>query len=265
MEIYLPQAVRAVVGDQEYSLNGVGMSDSEVLVFPEHVLKIQPHSAETDNESAVVRWLGGRLPAPEIPVYMVEDGTAYTLMTRVPGEMLCAGEYMASPALAVKLAADALKALWSVDFSGCPDGVSRLTARLREAEYNVRHGLVDMENVEPETFGEGGFGSPKELLQWLCDNRPPEDIVFTHGDLSLPNVFAQGDEISGFIDLGKAGPADRWQDIAICLRSLHHNFAGAYNNGAAYPGYDPQMLFDALGIEPDAEKIRYYILLDELF
>ena len=26
-----------------------------------------------------------------------------------------------------------------------------------------------------------------------------------------------------------------------------------------------QRLFDALGLEPDEEKLRYYILLDELF
>ena len=265
MEKYLPPAVRQVVENQEYTRNEVGMSDSDVLIFPGHVLKIQPRSPETDNEYDIVRWLGGRLPVPEIPVYTVENGTAYTLMTRVPGGMLCGEEYMRSPELLVKLAADALKALWSVDISGCPDGVSRLTERLKEAEYNVEHGLVDMDNVEPETFGPDGFGSPEELLQWLCDNRPEEDIVFTHGDLSLPNVFAQGDKISGFIDLGKAGPANRWQDIAICLRSLHHNFAGVYTGGKGWPGYEPQMLFDALGIEPDEEKIRYYILLDELF
>ena len=47
----------------------------------------------------------------------------------------------------------------------------------------------------------------------------------------MPNVFADGDRISGFIDLGKAGKADRWQDLAICYRSLKHNFEGRYNGG----------------------------------
>lgn len=30
-------------------------------------------------------------------------------------------------------------------------------------------------------------------------------------------------------------------------------------------GFNPELFFEALGIEPDWKKIRYYILLDELF
>ncbi|MBQ5323467.1 MAG: hypothetical protein J6J07_08525, partial [Oscillospiraceae bacterium] len=63
---------------------------------------------------------------------------------------------------------------------------------------------------------------------------------------------------------GRMGIADRYQDIALCYRSLHHNFSGIYG-GKPYSGYDESMLFEALGIKPDFEKIRYYILLDELF
>lgn len=59
--------------------------------------------------------------------------------------------------------------------------------------------------------------------------------------------------------------ADRWQDIAIVLRSLEHNFSGRYNGGKAYFKFEPYMLFDELGLEMDAGKNRYYMLLDELF
>ena len=61
-----------------------------------------------------------------------------------------------------------------------------------------------------------------------------------------------------------AQPADQYQDIALCCRSLQHNFDGAYGS-RVYGGLDVQMLFVELGIEPDWEKIKYYILLDELF
>lgn len=64
--------------------------------------------------------------------------------------------------------------------------------RLEAAEYNVMHGLVDLDNVEPETFGPNGFRNPEELLKWLKNNRPDEDIVFTHGDYCLPNIFVTG-------------------------------------------------------------------------
>ena len=85
------------------------------------------------------------------------------------------------------------------------------------------------------------------------------------GDFCLPNVFVQNHRISGFIDLGKMGPADRWQDIAIALRSLNHNSVGFYNGGKKYFDFTNQMLLDELGIEMDYDKYRYYILLDELF
>lgn len=52
------------------------------------------------------------------------------------------------------------------------------------------------------------------------------------------------------------GIADTYQDIALCVRSLKHNF-----------GTDEytELLFKHLDMEPDWERIDYYILLDELF
>lgn len=108
------------------------------------------------------------------------------------------------------------------------------------------------------------FENAQALLDWLIQNKPEEELVFTHGDFCLPNIFAKGDEISSFFDLGRAGVADKYQDIAICYRSLKHNFEGKYG-GQKYENFNPDILFEKLGMEPDWEKIRYYILLDELF
>jgi len=46
--------------------------------------------------------------------------------------------------------------------------------------------------------------------------------------------------------------------------SLSDNFSGKYH-GKAYQIFDEMSLFKELGIEPDWEKLRHYILLDELF
>ena len=70
--------------------------------------------------------------------------------------------------------------------------------------------------------------------------------------------------MSGFIDLGDAGIGDKWRDIALCYRSLKHNVDGTFGN-KIYPDVNPDLLLEELGIEPNNEKIRYYILLDELF
>lgn len=263
--IKLPERIYNIVGTQDYTVDSIGESGSEVRIYNKYVLKIQPHSKETDNESAIVQWLNHQIPLPKISVYAVENDMAFTLMSKVEGKMLCEMEYLNKPELVIDLVAQSLKKMWEIDVSDCPYQTSRLTERLKAAEYNVSNKLVDLDNTEPETFGENGFESPEELLEWLKHNRPQEDIVLTHGDFCLPNIFAKGNEISGFIDLGKMGPADRWQDIAIAVRSLEHNFDGRYFGGKRIFDFKPQMLPDALSIEFDEEKYRYYILLDELF
>lgn len=72
---------------------------------------------------------------------------------------------------------------------------------------------------------------------------------------------------SVLLDLGKTGIADKWCDIALCYRSLSNNYSGKYKHrrNRIDSEYDDLLLFRKLGIEPDWEKIRYYILLDELF
>ena len=87
---------------------------------------------------------------------------------------------------------------------------------------------MDVDNEEPTTFGEGGFRDPEHLLMWLEENRPAFEPVLSHGDYCLPNIFLENGTLKGFIDLGRAGIGDKWNDIALCYRSLKHNFDGTY-------------------------------------
>lgn len=259
----LPKKIQEIIGDQSFAVNEMGMSDSQVICFEDAVLKIERKWEETENASAMLRWLSGKVPVPEVLAEEAREGMSYLLMSRMPGRVSCDETYMKNPGLLTKLLAKALKMLWAVDISGCPRDQT-LDQKLRQAEYCVSHDLVDLDNVEPETFGPGGFRDPADLLQWLRENRLEEDPVLSHGDFCLPNVFLRDGQVSGFIDLGRCGVADRYQDIALCYRSLCHNFSGVYD-GKTYPGFDPMMLFEELNMEPDWTKIRYYILLDELF
>jgi len=261
----LPKDIQAIVGTKEYSLDSIGMSDSQVRIYDEFVLKIRPQSEETNNEVAIAKWVGNQIPIPTIIEHCVANGMAYTLMTKIDGEMLCSVEYLEQPKKLISLAAQGLKQLWEINVKDCPFQNSRLNERLKAAEYNVLHNLVDLSSAEPETFGPNGFANPKELLNWLKNNRPDEDIVLTHGDYCLPNIFVKENEISGFIDIGKMGPADRWQDIALAIRSLKHNFDGKYTGGKKIFDFNPQMLLDALNVDFDEQKYKYYLLLDELF
>lgn len=259
----LPQRIAALLKGENYRLDQVGMSRSSVLLFSDRVLKIQESSEEALREYRLMDWLQGKLPVPRVLAWEEEDGLCYLLMSRVQGEMACADRYMNDPPAQAALLANALKALWAVDATDCPVRCS-LAHKLQQARYNVENHLADLDNVQPDTFGEGGFSSPEALLQWLTDNQPPEEPALTHGDFCLPNVFFSGNSLSGFIDWGRGGVGDKWNDIALCYRSLRDNHAGCYG-GTPNPRCDDGLLFRALGLKPDWQKIRYYILLDELF
>ena len=184
-------------------------------------------------------------------------------MSKVRGNMSCSEYYLEHPDEMVTVLADTLKLLWSIDISDCPRDMS-LDGELLKANERVEKNEIDLDDAEPETFGEGGFRDPEDLLQWLCDHKPSYEPVLSHGDYCLPNVFIENGKLSGLIDLGNAGIADKWEDIAMCYRSLKHNFDGTYGK-KVYTDFRPEVLFEKLGIEPDWEKIQYYILLDELF
>ncbi len=259
----IPLTIQEWIGERSFSVDTIGMSDSTVICFEDMVLKMEKQGEESDKEHAMMRWLTGKLPVPQVFCTATEEGTNYLLMSRVPGEMSCAPEYLENPREMVRLLAEGLRMLWHIDVTDCPYDHS-IENKLRLAARRVAEYPEIPDNADPETFGEGGFSSPAHLLQWLQENKPEEDLVFSHGDYCLPNIFLRDGEISGFIDLGRSGVADRYQDIALCYRSLKHNFDGTYG-GKIYPDFRPELLFEELDMEPDWEKVRYYILLDELF
>ncbi len=259
----IPSNIRNIIGSRPFEIDTIGMSSSQVICFEDMVLKIDNQNDEADLEVKLMTWLADKLPVPKILCLEKENDKSFLLMSRVEGLMSCDENIIENPNLLVKILAEGLNMLWHVDISNCPYSNS-LERKLELAEYNIRNNICDLDNVEPETFGKNGFKNPDELLKWLKENKPSEDLVFSHGDFCLPNVFINDNKISGFIDLGRSGIADRYQDIALCYRSLSHNYSGTYG-GKVYKDFDPNILFEELKIGPDWEKIKYYILLDELF
>ncbi len=262
-ELSFPKKINEFIAGKSYTMDDIGMSGNQVLIFEDMVLIIEKRSDYVEKQVRIMQWLEGKLPAPKVLAFEIQENRSFLLMSRVHGDMACAEYYLEHPHVLLKALAAALKMLWAVDVSDCPN-IRDLDEELAEAKYRVENDLVDMDNVEPTTFGEGGFESPAHLLQWLEENRPENELVFSHGDFCLPNVLLVNGEVSGFIDLGDAGVGDKWRDIALCYRSLKHNFDGSFG-GKVYEDFNTDLLFEALEIEPNLEKLNYYILLDELF
>jgi kanamycin kinase/aminoglycoside 3'-phosphotransferase-3 len=234
------------------------------MLFEKIVLKIEKINRYSEHEIKLLDWLDGKLPVPKIIETDKQDGYSFLLMSKLPGEMSCSDNSLRNIENTVKALANGLKMLWSVDISNCPCS-NTVANKLIQAKYNIENNLVDMDDFNPETFTTEGFSDVPDLFDFLDSNRPKEDLVFSHGDFCLPNVFVSGGELTGFLDWGNGGVADRWQDIALCVRSFRRNYMEWRKYGEdEYLKYKT-LLFQELGIEPDEEKIRYYILLDELF
>ncbi len=263
-KIYIPDEINKYVMGLPYSVDDIGMSNSRVLVFDDMVLKIEKNNSSFASTVEMMKWLDGKIPAPRVICAYKEDGLCYLLMTKVKGEMSCEEYYLEHPNELCEHLANGLRMLWSVDISDCPR-IRDLDTELNEARYRVDNKLYDLSDSEKGTFGENGrFENPEALLNWLYENKPKYEPVLSHGDYCLPNVFINEGKISGFIDLGDTGIGDKWRDIALCYRSLIHNFDGTFG-GKVYENFSPELLFEKLGIEPNRKKLEYYILLDELF
>jgi len=262
-QLYIPEKIRLWIDHKPYSVDDIGMSGNQVLIFDDMVLKIEVSSKSVEAQVQMMQWLEGKIPVPQVLAYEVEDGKSYLLMLKVAGKMSCDTYYLEHPQILLEALASGLKMLWDADVRECPR-IRDVDAVLQEARVQVENDWVDLDNVEPTTFGNDGFENPKHLLEWLETHQPDFEPVLSHGDFCLPNIFLENGEIRGFIDLDRTAVGDKWNDIALCYRSLKHNFDGTYG-GKVYENFNPDMLFEVLGVEPDWEKIKYYLLLDELF
>ena len=262
-KIQLPNTISTLLKGKSYAVDNVGLSGSAVRVYEDSVLKIQPYSLESRNEYALLQFFSQCDLSPKVIAHEVADGVDFLLMEKCRGVMLCDNQLLGNCSKLMEIASDVLHALWSIDYLSCPVNAT-LENKLKAAEQNVARGLIDLNNVDPSTFGEHGrFANPEHLLKWLIDNKPSEELAVTHGDFCLPNVLFDGRR-ARVIDVGRGGVADKYQDVALLYRSLRDNLRGDYG-GEYFCELDVEAFFSALGVTPDWDKIDYYILLDELF
>lgn len=256
-KLFLPNQIKKHVLGMKYEQNNVGCSQAGVYRFFSATevlyLKVEPKSGDLKTEYNNMLWLQGKIPVPRIIEWVSEMDIDYLLISEISGKMLCDDLYLKNPTLAVSLLAKGINLLQSLDVKDC-NIHNGLNKKLKDAAENIRLNRVDMDDWESSN---NGFSSPQDLLDFLNNNIPKnEELVFTHGDYCLPNIFADNERITGFIDIGRAGVADLWQDVALCIRSLWHNFKTKE--------YD-DLLLKEIGVPINKEKLDYYILLDELF
>jgi kanamycin kinase len=196
--------------------------------------------------------LGRRLhPGPARARHGTDGDGSWLANAALPGHSAVSPRWLADPRTAVTALGEGLRAMHDgLPAADCP--FSWMAAdRIAAAQRAAAAGRLDTSDWAPEHRDLGIEG----VLAWARDIPPAGKLVVCHGDACAPNTLITGDgRWSGHVDLGDLGVADRWADLAIATWSTGWNYG---------PGWE-QLLLDAYGIQPDAERTRYYRLLWEL-
>ena len=263
--IDLPSSLAPLVQGYRWSRNIVGESGDSVYRLqppgngPDLYLKHARGLTVSDvaDEMTRLRWLARHVTVPAIRCFLTTADQAWLLMTALPGQTA----YQLLEArpdngfAIVDALARFLRRLHAIPVESCPFN-SDHRLRLGEARWRLDHGLVggkDFDESRQGWTGEQVWNAMTALLPLA------PDLVVTHGDLSLDNIILtdrDGDEGGvGCIDTGRAGIADRYQDLAIVWRGLGDFGPALQERFCATYGID----------RPDDRKMRFHLMLDELF
>jgi aminoglycoside phosphotransferase len=222
---------------------------------PSIYLKTAPvkFSLNLENESKVLEWLKGKLPVPELLAFFIEDEKEYLIMSESSGINMAQLVDGTTNKAMVKSLAAGLKRIHTVSMDNCPFNhtISREIAIIKD---RLKNNLIDESDFDELRLGRKASDLFEELISKIPQK---EDLVFTHGDYSLPNIIVNAYwEISGFIDLGRAGIGDRYRDLALACRSIEYNCGKEWVT----------LFIDEYGLKKiDNEKIEFYKLVDEFF
>lgn len=253
-----------------YEWTSVNEGDSGASVYrlagqrPELYVKIAPREPENSafdlvGEADRLAWLTRHgIPVPRIVERGGDDTYAFLVTEAVTG-VSAAEEWPEHQRFAVVEAmADLARALHELPVSDCPFDRS-LAVTVAEARHNVRENLVDLDDLQEEHADWSG----DQLLAELDRTRPEkEDLVVCHGDLCPNNVLLDPEtcRVTGVIDVGRLGRADRHADLALAARELKIDEDPWFG-----PEYAQRFLERYGAHHVDQDRMTYYQLLDEFF
>ena len=202
-------------------------------------------------EAARLAWAVAFTSVPRVLGQGRDAAGTWIITSPLAGTMAVTARWRAEPRTAVTAIGEGLRAMHEALPAGrCPFSWSA-RGRLDDARRRVALGQVDPAGWHEDFRGLDVAGA----LDLLAEVPPADELVVCHGDSCAPNtLIGDGGRWSGHVDLGDLGVADRWADLAVATWSTTWNYG---------PGWEIPLL-DAYGVEPDAERTRYYRLLWEL-
>lgn len=210
-------------------------------------------------EAERMSWLAKvGIPTAEVVDFGVSDDCAWLVTTAVPGRSAAEHWPADQRPHVIDALADFTRTLHSLWIEDCPFDRT-LAVTMPAAAHAVGQHLVDANRLDPAYEG----WAPQQLLDEAHATLPgSEDLVVCHGDLCLPNVLLDPDTlmVTGLIDVGRLGSADRYSDLALATRSI----AGGQN--PQYSVHQADRHLSSYGVEQvDTARVTFYRLLDQFF
>ena len=242
---------------EEVVQNDIGRSGDQVYFLKSkaknYYLKLSKND-EIIQEAKVGQFLQNKINVPKTIEYGSCKQGYYFLKEELPGKMLY--ELLEKDVMGtIEIYAKTLKKLHDLPIKDFPYQRD-LTSILQSLPDQFD--LIDLDEVEPIIKQRG----LQKTYERLCELLPKQlDLVISHGDYCMPNVII-GKEI-GLIDLGKTAIDDRYNDLALGLRSLKYNLhLIGIEDAKEYLLH----FLNTYGITNlDRNKIEFYYLLDEFF
>ncbi|HEX8802571.1 MAG TPA: aminoglycoside 3'-phosphotransferase [Acidimicrobiales bacterium] len=203
-------------------------------------------------EAARTRWARGHhLPVPAVVETGGDGDVGWLVTSGLPGRP-ATDPALGDPAAVVVALARGLRRFHRLaPVRPCPFDF-RLPAAIDHVGRRAEAGLIDPED---HFAAEHRHLDLDAALRELRRLRPDgEDLVVCHGDHCPPNSLVTDGRVTGYVDLGELGVADRWWDLAVATRAV----TGTYG-----PGLEGLFL-DAYGARPDPRRQAFYRLLYDL-
>ena len=206
-------------------------------------LKVANHLSK---ESISLDYLKDKVIVPEKVFYEKYNGMSYLLTKSLNGIMLCDDYFDDHIMEGIDIIVEAFNALYNIDYSDCVIDET-IPVKIKRIEENI--GLIKEEDIKKEILDR--FHTKQAILKYLKGNMPKQIIGFTHGDMSLPNIYACNGHFSGLLDTEDAGLSDIYYDLVVCEMSIERNYGEEYVD----------VFYEKLGIEKDEFKSDYYRIL----
>lgn len=197
-------------------------------------------------ESISLDYLKDKVIVPEKVFYEKYNGMSYLLTKSLNGIMLCDDYFDDHVMEGIDIIVEAFNALYNIDYSDCVIDET-IPVKIKRIEENI--GLIKEEDIKKEILDR--FHTKQAILKYLKGNMPKQIIGFTHGDMSLPNIYACNGHFSGLLDTEDAGLSDIYYDLVVCEMSIERNYGKEYVD----------VFYEKLGIEKDEFKSDYYRIL----